>query len=230
MLGLGTTGVFGLGLTGGLIFGFTAAGGFGLGAEGGLGLIAGGGLGLPWVPPGAGAGAPGSGAPAGPLAIVCAGAFKGEVRATISALNNRARVVFIGIVQPWIGRPVLQAYIQYANRANGHCPLQKRMGWRALFHVTFEDNQQVAKLLLAFARIRRFCDAFVGVLMDDNLGKGLQRFSSRNNLRQDFDAITVVLNHLFDGLQLADDFSQANLQSSFLRRPVNMLGGSHPSR
>jgi hypothetical protein len=111
----------------------------------------------------------------------------------------------------------------FGRQASGRCG-------PGLFHIAFEDSQQVAKLPLAFTRIRRFRNTFVGVLMNDNLGKGFQRFSSRNNLCQDFDAITIVLNHLFDGLQLADDFSQANLQSSFLRRSVNMLGGSHPSR
>jgi hypothetical protein len=66
VLGFGTTGVLGFGCTGGLRFGFAALGGFGLDADGGLGFPVGGGFGLPWDPPGAGAGAPGGGEPAGP--------------------------------------------------------------------------------------------------------------------------------------------------------------------
>jgi hypothetical protein len=98
----------------------------------------------------------------------------------------------------------------------------------ALLHVTLEDDQQLAKLFLTFAGIRRSRDTFVGVLMNDNLGKGFQRFPRRNNLSEDINAIPVVLNHLFDGLELANDFSQTNLQGPFFRRSMNMLGRGHP--
>ena len=68
----------------------------------------------------------------------------------------------------------------------------------------------------------------MGVLMDDHLGKGFQRFSGRNNLRKDIDAIPIIANHLLDRLKLPNDFSQSYLQRTLFTGAVDMFGrGSH---
>ena len=65
----------------------------------------------------------------------------------------------------------------------------------------------------------------MSVLVNHHFGERFESFPSRDNLRQNIDAIAVVANHLFDRLQLADDFPQSNLQGAFLLSTVNVLGG-----
>jgi len=96
-----------------------------------------------------------------------------------------------------------------------------------LFDVALKDDKQLSKPFLAFARVCRPGDALMGVLMNDNFGEGLECFSRRHDLSQDIDAIAVFLHHVLDGLELADDFAQANLQRPLFCGSVNMLGRGH---
>ena len=94
-----------------------------------------------------------------------------------------------------------------------------------LFDVAFEDGEEFVEFALGFLGVGGTGDAVVGVLMDDNAGEGFEGFAGGDDLGEDVDAVAVVVDHALDGLQLADDFAQAQFQGAFFLRTVHMVGG-----
>lgn len=92
-----------------------------------------------------------------------------------------------------------------------------------LLHVALQNREQVTQLALAFFRIARALDAMMGVLMNDDLGKRLQRLPRRDDLGEDFRAVPVIVDHAFDRSELPGDLVQANFQRPLFIRRVRVI-------
>jgi len=93
-----------------------------------------------------------------------------------------------------------------------------------LFDVAFEDEEQFAEAALAFGGVRGTGDAAFGVLLDEDFGEGLEGLAHGDDLGEDFGAVGVVVDHGFDGADLASDFAEALAERLHLFRTVMMMG------
>ena len=81
-----------------------------------------------------------------------------------------------------------------------------------LFHVSLQNCQQIAELSLGFSRLRSPLDALVRVLMNDDLGKRLERLANRDHLHEHLRAIAVGFDHFFNAGDLSTDLAEAEQQ------------------
>ncbi len=99
-----------------------------------------------------------------------------------------------------------------------------------LFHVPFEDGEQVVEFAPAFPGFGRTFDALVGMLMDHDLGEGFERLACRNHLHQHLRAIAILFDHPLDRGELSADLAQPHSQSPLFRRGMLVVVGSHAAR
>lgn len=76
----------------------------------------------------------------------------------------------------------------------------------ALFHVALQHRQQLLEFPPAFRRVLRAFDAMMRVAMNELFGQRFQPATGGNDLRKDFRAVTVFVQHPFHGVELSDDF------------------------
>jgi len=67
-----------------------------------------------------------------------------------------------------------------------------------LFHVPFQDGEELPELALTLLRIRRVLDAILGMLVNHHLGEGFERLSCGDDLHEYIRTIAIVFDHLLD--------------------------------
>src|SRR5262249_42791391 len=80
-----------------------------------------------------------------------------------------------------------------------------------LLHVAFKNAQQITQSSPAFFSIDRTSASLLEVPMHQRFGKRPKGAPGRNNLGQDYGAITVNIEHTFDRLNLTGNFAKPKL-------------------
>lgn len=79
-------------------------------------------------------------------------------------------------------------------------------------HIAFQNDQQLAQLLLCILRAGRVLDAIVRVRMNELFAQRLDSLSRGNELSENFGTIPVLFDHSIDRGQLAGDLAQPQPQ------------------
>jgi hypothetical protein len=96
-----------------------------------------------------------------------------------------------------------------------------------LLHVAFQHSEQFVQLASAVLGIGRTLDALVGVLVNDHLGKGLQRLARGDHLHEHLGAIAVRLDHSLNGGELPADLAQSQEEGALFLGGMLVMMGSH---
>ena len=96
-----------------------------------------------------------------------------------------------------------------------------------LFHVTLEDREQFPQFLPAFRRVLSAFDAMMGVRMNQFFGERFQAATGGDDLREDFRAVAIFVQHPFHRVELADDFAHPDNRGAALLFGMVMMVFGH---
>ena len=79
-----------------------------------------------------------------------------------------------------------------------------------LFHVTLQHHEQLAQFPLTFRRAVRLLDSVMHMGVNQFFGERFQPAPGGDDLREDFRAVAIFVQHPLDGPELAGDLAHAN--------------------
>lgn len=115
-------------------------------------------------------------------------------------------------------------------RSGWQLPACSNMRIVKLFDVALQHDQKFLQMLAAFRRRVGVFNAMLHVGMNQFFGERLQTFAGRHQLRQDFHAVAVFVQHAFNGVKLPDHLAHAQFQGFPLIRRMLVSVAFHGGR
>ncbi len=105
-----------------------------------------------------------------------------------------------------------------------------RWAARALLDVALQHREQFAQLLPPFGGALRLLDAMVEVRVNQGFRQRLQPAAGGHELREDFRAVTVFIEHPLDAVELAHDFADTDDGSAAFLLGMMVMVFGHAGR